>query len=606
MGELLLNGIVLVIFCGAMLIAYLLFMQSKNSAWSEEDESPQSSTTTITDTTVTEIFYMFNHSSNRDWCEWLKKQNTDIKQTAFDRLVNHLNNDPMYWGFATIEALNSLTVFSAEEIFGVLVDFLRRAKKHWGEYKSIPIYYSTAMNLLGHIEPKGAIEVMEEELQAKLFAKAETEKQKIIVDALTKMQDENFGVVELLFDIVTDSTEELEIRKYAIEQSTHLKRPEAVKLYQKLIEDYLELGERNELSRTENLVCEDLFDKASRYINSSDLFPSIEKFCQSEHVKKIAVSAIVDMINDDDSLNVNQLFAISQLEDSADDEIKKTISAKNALTDREKELLLEPTPSQMNEEYLSKSELVDGRLPIPEIMTPDYRGFCDLFFKNKFLDPNNPDDKIYGGLLATGIEELFKLYYTRAFALEKKWRFLYVDVKKINTKEKYDEFYHKLAKLVKPCVIYIKDPQLLYEESFAKDETVIRQKVLHALTIQSLDKKCFIAGSIKDNFDEIKDKSIAAAIDKLCAKFFPQTVELNKSDENKKLEIIQSILDKVDVEKRIKEKDFIEEVLLSSENKSLIELYFYVLRQVKTMLMVYKNIQSLKDISRLDGQLSKK
>lgn len=197
------------------------------------------------------------------------------------------------------------------------------------------------------------------------------------------------------------------------------------------------------------------------------------------------------------------------------------------------------------------------------------------------------------------IEAFKKLYYSRALAKEKQWNFAYINIASIKTKADFLELSETYNNLRKPYLLYIANPHILFERD-GSDASKLRDKFVQMLTIQSLDTKSFLVGDILAPNDQIQKSSVVDKLPTLRSKFFPQAIEMNTNTKEFKFKVIEEYLRHIPARRFDNKRKLIDELHEKGKEMNIIEFCFFVVRSLKTMLLIFGTNCELRLLSQLE------
>jgi hypothetical protein len=553
----------------------------------------------------TSIFYMYNHNSEKDWLKWINSQGIEIKEKAARLLQAHLEGPAKQWGYVTLEALECIKELEGVSLDQVVANFFEKCSKHWHEYKSIPNYYYKAAETLIETNPKLALSCFKNEVLKRGTSQGSLERRRAIIDNLPELKEHS---VDLVVEILTNPMETYGTKVYALRKCEKYNDKTRSLIHLKALEKIVEKYKtsRQEMKTEETHFVQDLIEECVKNIGKFEFFKVINEASHSERFHRFVIKQAIKTLNSPNKVQGKyDLFAMCNLKDNFQHDIKRTIGKIHQLDPAEiNSIVLQETTKNV-----SKNELIYGdnnklKLPIPTIMAREYEEFKSIFFQNIDEHDYVTSEKIYGGVLITGDEPLEKLYFARALAKEKSWNFACIDVSKINNKTNYDKACEIYNNLRKPYLLYLINPHVLFERD-GSDESILREKFVQMLTIQALDTKSFLAGDILATNEQIANSSITDKLSTLRTKFFPQTIEINKKPDNFKITIIEEYLKNISSSRFENRREMSNQLFESGKHMSHIEFCFYVIKSLKTMLLIFGKDCDLSAISQLENNFYK-
>lgn len=575
--------IIIVLVLGIFTFENLNFVKAKVLGLDNLEESDDEDSNCL----LGSIFYLYNHDNEKDWLRWINKQSHETRVKAALMICKHLEGDPKFWGYITLEAIECLKGFKDLLIDHKLAAFIHKTSKIWQEYKSIPSYYEKAASILAKINPDSAVEHFKEELDKQSTSQTAIEKKRILINILPVMREKS---KDLMIDILSSSSENFGIKSHALRLT--LKFPKKIR-EEILLETFKKLISKHKVSsrslKTEELhFIQDLIYDSISLISKKEFFDVFNEACYIYQLQKIITELLIKYLNDNSKKHTSlEYYASSQLQDNKNHDLKKTLAKIQNLTSIELDsLILQPTVQDISETSLRSIPIDETDVPIPKILKKEYDEFKNLFFKNIDEFEVVTSEKIFGGVLVTGTDDIEKLYFTKALAKEKNWNFGFIDIANIDSRESYQKTIEIFSILRKPYVLYIKNPHLFYSK-INPDTDSFREKFAQTLGIQSLDSKSFLVGDINIKMEETKHSDMGETIRNLKYKYFPQSIEINKRSETSKNEIVGELLKNISSLKLENKDELWHELSKNAENLNSIEFIFFVMRTLSLMLLVF-------------------
>ncbi len=552
---------------------------------------------------LSDIFYLYNHKSGKDWLRWIETQNEEIKAEAFRLLAEHLNGPSKFWGSVTLEALGVMHAFKDQKAEEVVGAFLQETGRLWGEYKSIPSYYEKATQVLIKLHPLCSLRILNEELNKNCSSsQAAHDKKKIIVDALPKLEELGIG---MMIALLNNSDEAFTIKSHALKVSESF----SGEGYRQIILETLKkqvtrtLNTNRAIKAEESQLLQDLVKEGIRNIGQYDFFKVMRDASNSIKLQSYIINPLVKRIDEAQApLNPTEVYAMTLLKDNEDNELRKAICKLHGLETSEiNNICLIPLVTNFAEDDLKFMDIKGSKIFVPSIFKSQYDDFKALFFQAGGKGSSEDCEKSYGGVLITGDDKLEKLYFSKAFAKEKLFNFSYIDLSEVVDKESYNSVCNVFSTLRKPYILFIDNPELMFP-SDKSDAATYREKFSQALYIQALDAKSLLVGSINKTLDEINDEDTLYAIGKLKKKFFTQTLEINKREERFKPNIVEDYLKFISSHRFENRADLILELVELGKEKSFMEFTFFIIDALATMLMVYGKDMPYSEIQKLQNK----
>ena len=555
------------------------------------------------DNSLAGIFYLYNHKSERDWLQWVETQPQDVKQEAFRLLAEHLNGPSKFWGYITLEVLNVMHAFKELKSAEVVGRFTQEVGKLWGEYKSIPNYYQKAIHSLISIDPLYSMRILNAELD-KNNSNSEFchDKKKIILDALPKLKELGVG---MMIAILNHSEESFAIKSHGLRVATSFPDEN----YQQILLETIKkqtgriATANKEIRAEDSQLLQDILKEGIQYIGQPTFLKVIKKACDFHQLQPYIINPLIQKLREEKTLlNPTEIYAMTLLKDNESGELNKAICGLHNLEELEiNHICALPTITPLDEDSLKNIDIQASTIFIPHIFKPQYDDFKALFFQSHNSNPEEACEKNYGGVIITGDDKLEKLYFSKAFAKEKKFNFAYINLQDITSKETYNSVCSIFSRLRKPYLLFIDNPELMFplEKS---DLSVYREKFAQTLHIQSLDAKSLLVGSMNQPMKAIEVDNARYSLTKLRKKFFSQALEMNKKEERFKVNIIENFLSFISSYRFENRSELIHELIELGKGEALVKFTFFVIETLSIMLMVYGKDMPYSEIKKLQNK----
>lgn len=553
------------------------------------------------ETPLNTVFHNFNHSSYKDWLIWINKQDSCLKQVAFEKLVDHLLGPPKHWGFITHEVLYSIAGFRTQESFEVLVKFFRLTRRMWNDYKSVPRYYGITAKVLVELDPEKGLAVLNQEFQEVSSGQQSVEKKLCILEALSALPNKS-KIKDFMTGLVSDKDETTKIRSKALELVCAFERGDRVESFKSIMDSFYARN-KFKVENSDTFTFQEFAGKVVHFIEHPYLHETFKKLLGTKNLGLVLSNSIQELILKSGKLTPIKLFSICKINNNISETLSQALAQNAGFSSTEREAYLgDLIPSQINYEYLTGS-VDEFSLPIPRSNESEYSFFKEIFLQ---ASPNNENSKSKSGLMLTGSLEYKKLYYARAVSLERRWRFIYINVEEVKTKEIYTQLHSRLNDAPKPCVIYIDNVYLLFKDDESSAVTP-RQKLLQTLQIQALDKRCFIAGSLPSSLTYSKESSSINLIQKIENNLLKNSFNVDENEEEISKHILSSLVSQLASTRYENEQSgnrFIEEMKKEYSSASSLELYFHGVKMIQYMLFSFKQLCPLDKIKLFEDKLS--
>lgn len=546
------------------------------------------------------IFLNYQHKSYQEWLSWVLLQPANIQDAAAKKIIKHLEDHPKHWGFLTLEAVECLRGFkNNEEVYNALCEFFKNCSKLWGEYKSIPNYYKKAADVMTELNMDKTMIIFLEDLDRKGQAQQIQDKKKILIDILPK---HGANAVIPLSKVITDSGEAIATRSYALRKIKKFDKDHVKDILLRIITEYNSKynSVTKSLKADDSQLLQDTLKDAAKYVGQGAFFAEIRKACENPILKSVTLNILIAYIESkkEDPTKL-ELIALAKMEDNSNSDLRRALSKLAGLDTTE----IEKITTQKIKKDFSRSSIIDDEpncsYPIPAILEEKFNEFSELFYSSD-SKRYTACDKSTGGVLITGNNLLEKIYFAKALADDKAWNFGFVDIEDITNKESFNEVSSIFSRLRKPYLLYISNPNLLYDQS--EDECgLFRAKFAQTLYVQALDAKSFIVGDIEKPNAGLGDED-KLAISKLRNKFLAQETEISNEEQNH-YSLVEEHMKFISSSRLSNITEICNDLAESGKVYDSIEFIFYTVDMLAKMLLVFGTDVKASEIEKLEARL---
>lgn len=588
------------LFCIAVLIVSFLYLDNVKfkNALGEEDLEKSIKPQVKSNSPLANIFYLYNHNSEKDWLKWISNQDKETRMQACNMIVTHLEDSPKHWGYATLEALESLKGFKDLYVDHHVGKFFNNTSHLWGEYKSVPNYYQKSLEVLCFLNEQSAINLISEEFNKGSNSQNSMEKKKIIINVLPDLGDLS---VPIMTEIITDLKEAPQTRIHAFHNIARFPAESAKKVFLETTKVLVSKYKSNsrEIKSDDLQLIQDLLKESIKYVSEVEFFEVIDKACRSPILQEYVIEQIVNRIESmDTEINAFEIYALIQLEDNAQSEIKRVLAKKQNLEINEiNNIIVQRTKKQVKYQTLAEVKIENETLPIPDVFKTHIKDIHKLLTKTA-NDQTQKCEKQSGGILITGDANLEKLYLLKALAKSESWDFTFINCENVNDKVSCNEALAQITALKKPYLIYLYSPHLLLHDDNTP-YTLQKQRFMQIMSQGLSDIKSFIVGDIPSKKTDY-DNELKQNHNKLKNKFFAHEMEMSNLDEKAKLNIIENFLKYISIHRFGNRKEVCNELLEIGKEMNIIEFTFFVLDTFKAMLLVFGKDVPYSEIKRLE------
>lgn len=543
---------------------------------------------------INEIFYKYKHKSARDWYQWLKNQEYEVIEVAYEMLKDHLEANPRKWSMVTLEVLNILPKFEKFGNYSLVTDFFLRLNENWDKFKIIPSCATKAMEVMATLDPNQSMSILIDHYNYLAGDSNNTQSRRAEIIKVLFTLDFSHKLSNFFTNIITSEVEDFSTRKLVLDHIGKLKLNYKKPFYQKLIEIFNSSTvipiptDSNKYAIFRNLV--QAYDKCID--NEYDLDVLLEAY--NNDCLRMLVRQIIKMKVSDPAFVLSDLCLLHIL-NTDDEHLIDALTSRHNLTELERKIVRTPLiPEDLLEEESLRVEKISNEMPIPAALYNVHK-----FIEEALSISNSNKQTLEGkGLLLGGTASIQKLYQVRSIVKERRWSFVYVNVKNNDLNEACKTIVRATTNTPKPYVIYIDDYEPFLKQYKQEDEYYISiTKANQALGISAVDPKVFIVAAVEENIDYLNEESfIASSIDQ---RLFSNVLNLNRIEGDEyKIKAFYELSKDIDPER--KDKDLaIENIVGEVTNSSPLELQGYLTQYFQMCLLIKGKLLSRLDYCRL-------
>lgn len=586
--------ITIILFLGVFIFLVKKYPSVQDVLGGLLSDSLTRSTTAKSNHPLGSVFHKFNHDSAATWLAWILRQDINTKEAAFNNLVAHLHGSPKHWGFVTIEVVRAIAKFGKPENIDIIVNFMTQVRKLWGTYRSIPLYYETASQLLVDLDPYVAKQIFVDELALTHQADIGYEDKKRILIASLSTLKKGAGADLVLSEIISDKQELHSIRTYALFASEALVEEESSNVYRQVAASYLQTTE-SPLEEPEDLIYDRVADALLEDLRDEQTWKIVIKICLNPFLSRKILFGLREILaSKKNKFSPERLYTLFSLPTVDKVETHRALALRYELIEDELMAILEPSINKnlLNQEYLlnydEKPEVI-----VPKSLEPCYNKLSNCLSKQ--ASPNEEGAEVQGGgVIIGGDSEFDKLYLIKALAHNRSWSFVYIDLNKILYKNDLDAVISLLENTPKPYIAYLVDISPFLGVSKANDDDMTQSllaKLKKIIERYSVDPMFFAAaaapGDIFDDSGLLKPK-----FSEICRDLLPHAYELESASQEFKLQTLSYYLDKLADNRELANFN-IKSFMNGTEHMQNIEFVSFALDYIKVSLLVFGRLISI-------------
>jgi hypothetical protein len=542
------------------------------------------------------VFFLYDHDHPESWVDWINNQANSIKLEAENHVKKHLNENYHDWNEDTLSFLQLIAEIDFPEKNKIVLDCLKRINTSWKYIEDAAFFYNSAIKALYKMSPEDFLNYTNQELKNKSNSESNLERKRMLLDVILDIEP---FPTQLAIDVIAREDQPYGIRSYLLRKTNKLAQETKDAIYTKALSTILDKKNKLNVDIDSNdlNILEDLLQEAIRNIGQIEYFQLLKQTSEEKLFNRHVCKHVTKYLNANfNNLTKSELLAICLLKDSLNHEIKRALAKLQNLDVHEINHIILEEDCHID---LNNIEQIQKKyLPIPSFYKKKYEEFKSYFFKGKEKYTHVTNEKTFGGVVILGNNYFEKKYYTQKIAQEENWDYLVINLDDIYNEESYNQAFNKFTNLSKPYLIYIENPQYFVGKEGLELNAYI-EKFFQVLCIQALDNKSFLAGDMPIISQELENPLMNERLKKLKSILFPQVVEINIKDKAFKKMIIDEYLRYISVKRFDQKKLLIDQLLEKSEGLNHFQFCYFVIENLKIMLLVFNKQTNLELINKL-------
>ena len=542
------------------------------------------------------VFFLYDHDHPESWVDWINNQANSIKLEAENHVKKHLNENYHDWNEDTLSFLQLIAEIDFPEKNKIVLDCLKRINTSWKYIEDAAFFYNSAIKALYKMSPEDFLNYTNQELKNKSNSESNLERKRMLLDVILDIEP---FPTQLAIDVIAREDQPYGIRSYLLRKINKLAQETKDAIYTKALSTILDKKNKLNVDIDSNdlNILEDLLQEAIRNIGQIEYFQLLKQTSEEKLFNRHVCKHVTKYLNANfNNLTKSELLAICLLKDSLNHEIKRALAKLQNLDVHEINHIILEEDCHID---LNNIEQIQKKyLPIPSFYKKKYEEFKSYFFKGKEKYTHVTNEKTFGGVVMLGNNYFEKKYYTQKIAQEENWDYLVINLDDIYNEESYNQAFNKFTNLSKPYLIYIENPQYFVGKEGLELNAYI-EKFFQVLCIQALDNKSFLAGDMPIISQELENPLMNERLRKLKSILFPQVVEINIKDKAFKKMIIDEYLRYISVKRFDQKKLLIDQLLEKSEGLNHFQFCYFVIENLKIMLLVFNKQTNLELINKL-------
>ena len=545
------------------------------------------------------VFFLYDHDHPESWVDWINNQANSIKLEAENHVKKHLNENYHDWNEDTLSFLELIAEIDFPEKNKIVLDCLKRINTSWKYIEDAAFFYNSAIKALYKMSPEDFLNYTNQELKNKSNSESNLERKRMLLDVILDIEP---FPTQLAIDVIAREDQPYGIRSYLLRKINKLAQETKDAIYTKALSTIIDKKNKLNVDIDSNdlNILEDLLQEAVRNIAQVEYFQLLKKTSEEKLFNRHVCKQVTKYLNANfNNLTKSELLTICLLKDSLNHEIKRALAKLQNLDVHEINHIILEEDCHLDLNNIEKSQ--QKYLPIPSFYKKKYEEFKSYFFKGKEKYTHITNEKTFGGVVMLGNNYFEKKYYTQKIAQEENWDYLVINLDDIYDEESYNQAFNKFTNLSKPYLLYIENPQYFVGKEGLELNAYI-EKFFQVLCIQALDNKSFLAGDLPITSQELDNPLMNERLKKLKSILFPQVVEINIKDKTFKKMIIDEYLRYISVKRFDQKKSLIDQLLEKSEGLNNFQFCYFVIENLKIMLLVFNKQTDLELINKLHDE----
>jgi hypothetical protein len=538
------------------------------------------------------VFINYHHNHVREWVEWIKKQNTEIQNRGFAKLIEHLKEHPRTWNKITIDVLIAISYFRYPESIALLKNFIITAHRMCDNYSILSEAYVPAIKGLILNDENVARDIIDQQINVDRNKKEVMH----LISTAVGLFTFDVDITNIVVHVIAYPEISFKEREAIIASLGGKSADQLEEIFLRSVDKFIELDRKVENFSKDCLkVFALVLSKSVKLFNDAKFF-TIEQLCTSNNLKLTAFEIIGNTLGENlINLDIENTYKFYAYANSAEEKklVQKALAQRNALTYQE---LMVTRAYDLRETFPFTrkplfAENITEKVRLPGDLD-EFRSIVADSLAPQIIQNENGDDVHGGGILLTGDAFWEKLYIGRSIAAEKKWKFIFIDYQYF-LEEKDNEFFNELQ-----TELLSSPHNLIFLENIHISKDDKNQILFEKLRSYATEVNIYYLGSIPKEVS-INDSAIKEDLKTYLPRdLFPAIRNVPYCTLEKQGKIWEKLLFGLG-ENRAKETVSDSEVLISSYDIYSIEFDVYIRTYLHICLLIYGKLVSLEDMQKI-------
>lgn len=584
-----------------IIMFFLILISRKRKAAalqnSIDDNLPRNGSAKRANQTLAGIFFNYKHENVNAWIKWIETQDSAIKDKAYRKLVEYLDQKLSEVGELVSEVLKAYVTFDQRGSAQNLIAYLENVEASWGKYTSPENHYFDALMALVKVDANEAEDYIINNLESSKKANSTYQYQIHLLNALTKLEL-NERIEKLFNEIFLNDHyhDNLRFSLLGLLEENEL----SVKIgILKSFLSYLLHNKTSPLNDMEVNILDTLMKAVKENLLSSNYDLQLWDMILSACCHPMMTLHTVDMICQIIADAKEQAFSPQQMMDLLNIQIKDPSILRGAI---ESKFSLSPAEIE-----LADKTFMEGYSPFTrkKWMLEDQRSYhnpvIELQTSFKLLEHeilnNRSQEKLANPIVALpGSGDQEKIYLLRSIAWGHNLKFLYIDFEEhLANRGKLATTLEEISK-TRPCIVYLDNIESFLAKDFDESDEAAVKKMINCFREIYYSSQTYFTANIPYEVDTIKQRNPALGTTLKMNQKFPMKMfsDINAPDDLERERIINSYQARIDTDRLASSIEYANWSLVQfSESMAIIELRQFIQSFFETSLYVYGKLCAL-------------
>ncbi len=569
-----------------------------------DNSIPNSNTTSSSDKTLQplyEIFYEFNHNSSDEWIQWMKKQDSDIREKAVLKLNSYLSRSAQELGVVTKEAIKAVAALNQANAFDILHALFQSCKSALATQKSIGTFYDFLGITLMKLDQKKAIRILRNTIDELKDRQDLLDIQVLVIKALASATTMDSEFEDAVAAVILGRIYDITIRREMIYQTKDFSLDFKERMFERVINYILEDNLVQVVNKENAEVLKEIFQIYKELIvsNSEKAWGLYLKACYSELTQELFLGLMTSYIaNPQEKLSSDQLRSLNKTQDPIRVPIKEALIRRFNLDEAEVQVCRSRLiPEDINYPPISiRVERSKKTRSVVSELLGEYHSLEKIVNQDASQNSKVERKNNHGIALITGSAAKEKIYLCRSLASNMNRAFIYIDLEELILEVS------ELNKLIstisnsKPAIVFVdnlynilmmdlNDEQMFGLKSF--------NKTLKELSI--LPSVSFF-GNLPTNSNDIQlNKPLSAILNSTYKGSYKISINIEKPSAKDIQILLNNYISRLQGS-RVSEEFLLDSVLGQCQDFSLLEAINYFTEFFQINILVFGLISSKPDM----------